>query len=222
MAAENVLKDISFSTLPGNSVRITLTAEGPVGEPRTFTTENPARIAMDFYGMSSDLAQKNQTIGVGMARSVTAIEAGGRTRVVVSLVSDVGHSIEVQDNKVFVTVAGGGHAAVAQAPAPAAEAQPSSSGSAPMAVAAQRSVENIDFRRGPDGEGRIQIMLNDASAVVDMREEGGRIVLDILDTALPERLMRKFDVSDFATPVQLFEVSAQGSGVHVNIRPEGH
>ncbi|OOZ37907.1 pilus assembly protein PilQ [Solemya velesiana gill symbiont] len=217
-AADNVLKDVSFSTLPGNSVRITLTAENPVADPTTFTTDNPARIAMDFYGMANGLAQKNQTIGVGMARSVTAIEAGGRTRVVVSLVSSVGHSIEVRDNKVFVTVEGGS-AAVAQARPTKAM---SGEGGATTAVAAERRVENVDFRRGPEGEGRIQIQLNDASAVVDMREEGGRVVLDILDTALPERLMRKFDVGDFATPVRVFEVSAQGDGVHVEIQPEGH
>ncbi len=222
LAADNVLKDVSFSTLPGNSVRITLTAESDVTEPKTFTTDNPARIAMDFHGMSNGLAKKNQTIGIGMARSVAAIEAGGRTRVVVSLVGSVGHQIEVAGNKVIVTI-DGGESSVAQAAAPSKPVTTMSSGaSAPVAVAARRSVESVDFRRGPDGEGQIQIQLNDASAVVDMREEGGRVVLDILDTALPERLMRKFDVGDFATPVRMFEVSAQGGGVHVNIKPEGN
>jgi type IV pilus assembly protein PilQ len=220
-AAGNILNDVSFSALPGNTVKIVLTADQPVDQPRTFSTDNPARIAIDFAGMRSALATKTTAIGVGVARSVTAIEAGGRTRVVVNLASSADHDVRVEGNQVIVTIAGTGTQALDEQVA-AAQQSSTVSGSSPVrAVAAQRSVENVDFRRGPTGEGRIQIQLNDASAVVDMREEGGRVVLDILDTSLPERLMRKFDVSDFATPVSMFEVSSIGDNVHVDILPEG-
>ncbi len=220
-AAGNVLNDISFSALPGDTVRIVLTADQPVDQPRTFSTDNPARIAIDFAGMSSALAVKTTAIGVGVARSVTAIEAGGRTRVVINLASSADHDVSVEGNKVIVTIAGTITQALDEQVA-ATRQSSAASGSAPVrAVAARRSVENVDFRRGPTGEGRIQIQLNDASAVVDMREEGGRVVLDILDTSLPERLMRKFDVADFATPVSMFEVSSIGDNVNVDILPEG-
>jgi type IV pilus assembly protein PilQ len=220
-AAGNVLNDISFSALPGDTVRIVLTADQPVDQPRTFSTDNPARIAIDFAGMSSALAVKTTAIGVGVARSVTAIEAGGRTRVVINLASSADHDVSVEGNKVIVTIAGTITQALDEQVA-ATRQSSAASGSAPVrAVAARRSVENVDFRRGPTGEGRIQIQLNDASAVVDMREEGDRVVLDILDTSLPERLMRKFDVADFATPVSMFEVSSIGDNVNVDILPEG-
>ena len=81
----NTLKDINFSALPGNRVQVTLTLDEPVDKPASFSTDNPARIAIDLENTSSALPKKSKTIGIGMARSVTAIEAGDKTRVVLNL-----------------------------------------------------------------------------------------------------------------------------------------
>ncbi len=73
---------------------------------------------------------------------------------------------------------------------------------APLAAqAAQRSIRNIDFRRGTDGAGQVVVELNDPHTTVDVREEGGRVVVDFQDTAIPNDLMKRLDVTDFATPV---------------------
>lgn len=216
LAAGNVLKDVTYSALPGNSVQITLTAQNPVEQPNTFSTDNPARLALDFFGMTSGLAQKTLPIGVGMARSVTAIEAGDRTRVVVNLVSKTPNEIKVVGNKVLITVQGSGQQTVAAKP-PVALQTPKTK----AATSSVRRIDNVDFRRGEDGEGRVILQLSDPSTVVDMRQEAGNVVLDLAGTALPEKLMRKFDVSDFATPVQTFEVSSVGKNVRVAITTSG-
>ncbi|HXK56054.1 MAG TPA: AMIN domain-containing protein, partial [Gammaproteobacteria bacterium] len=117
-AADNVLRNIDFAALPGSSVQITLEAAQPIAaQPKIFTTDNPPRIAIDFLGMTSGLAQKTVPIEVGMARSVTAIEAGGRTRVVVNLVKQTGNKIQVEDNKVIITLAGSADSAAKTAQA---------------------------------------------------------------------------------------------------------
>ena len=215
LAASNVLKEIRYATLPGNGVRITLEAEQPVDPPRSFTTDNPARIALDFDGMASGLEQKTQTIGVGLTRSVTAVEAGGRTRVVVNLAGSADYKLDVAGNQVSLTIPGSVSTAT-PATAPAAR-----TAARPAAASGGRAIENVDFRRGPAGEGRVLIELSDASPVVDMRTEGGKVVLDIMATALPERFVRKFDVADFATPVQLFEVYPSKGNVRVVVSSTG-
>ncbi|HEB97361.1 MAG TPA: type IV pilus secretin PilQ [Sedimenticola thiotaurini] len=215
-AAGNVLKDISFSALPGNSVQIVLTAEKPFDEPKSFSTDNPPRLAMDFFGMSSGLARKTQQINVGMARSITAIQAGNRTRVVVNLVQQTGTRIERDGNRLTITVEG--------SPQQVATTRKQAAVAAPRTVIARpggHRVEGVDFRRGDAGEGRVVLDMNDSTAVVDMREEGRKVVLDIVDAELPERFMRKFDVSDFATPVKMFEVTRRGRNVHVEITTRG-
>ena len=52
-----------------------------MGQPASFTTDNPARIAIDLANTTSSLEQKVTPVAIGLARSVTAIEAGDRTRV---------------------------------------------------------------------------------------------------------------------------------------------
>ncbi len=217
-AADNVLKEMTFSALPGDDVVITLRAEGPIDEPQMFTTDNPARIALDFFGMSNGLESKTQAIGIGMARSVTAIEAGDRTRVVVNLVEATGHQISVNGNQLEITIKGG--ARVAASKAGAASASPVMAAARGKAASSD-SLQNIDFRRGDGGEGQVILTLGNPAATVDMREEAGRVVLDILNTSLPVNLMRKFDVADFATPVKQFEVTSQGENVHIEITTKG-
>lgn len=218
-AADNVLKELTFSALPGDDVVITLRAEGPIEKPQMFTTDNPARIALDFFGMSNGLESKTQAIGIGMARSVTAIEAGDRTRVVVNLTEATGHDIAVNGNQLEITIKGGSRVAASRDGGAAA----TSAMSTPRGNAGQPadSLRNVDFRRGDGGEGQVILTLGNPAAAVDLREEGGRIVLDILHTSLPESLMRKFDVADFATPVKQFEVTSQGENVHIEIMAKG-
>jgi type IV pilus assembly protein PilQ len=218
LAAGNILQDISVSSLPGNVVEITLTAQDPVAMPSSFTTESPARIAVDLQGMKSALARKSQSVGIGVVRSVTAVEAGERTRVVVNLADAATHNIKIAGNQVVVRINAGTAQTAAATPASVVTQRVNA---AKMAAVQGKGIDNVDFRRGDDGEGRILITLSDPSTVADLREEGGKVVLDFLDASLPERLMRKFDVSDFATPVKMFEVTSAGDNVHMEITASG-
>lgn len=217
-AAGNILKEVEYAVLPGEDVEITLVAESALDMPGSFTTDNPARIALDFMGMSNGLSAKTKAIGVGMVRSVTAVEAGNRTRVVINLVASADHDIRIDGNRATLLVKGDGSGESSDARQTKVT---SSQGGNLTPLASHAAVKGVDFRRGDSGEGRVLIELGDPNSIVDMREEGGRIVLDIINTALPETLMRKFDVSDFATPVKEFEVSAQGNDVHVEIKLTG-
>ena len=63
----------------------------------------------------------------------------------------------------------------------------------------------MDFRRGPNGSGRVIIGLDRENVRVMVREEQGEIVLDFADTVLGDGLERRLDVFDFATPVQFVD-----------------
>jgi hypothetical protein len=80
--AQTTLDAIRIAALPGNRVRLEIVFSAPASKPLTFAIHNPARIALDFPGVRLNLAHKTQAIAVGTARSVTAVEAGGRARVV--------------------------------------------------------------------------------------------------------------------------------------------
>src|SRR5688572_602609 len=192
------LEAIDVQPLPGQQVELRLRLSGPAPEPTTFTIDTPARISLDLPNTALGLESRRQEANVGPLTTVLAAEANGRTRVIMNLSSMVPYETRVDGNSVVVVIGQG------PGGAPAVAQQSQSGRAAPRAAAAasaDRSIRNIDFRRGADGAGQIVVDLNDPRTTVDVRQEGGRIVVDFEDTVLPQELLRRLDVTDFATPV---------------------
>ena len=209
--AAATLDEISYATLPGNQVQLKFSMSGDVKEPISFTTDNPARIALTFADTASQVKKKSTSISVGVARSVTAVEAGGRTRVVVNLVKLVPYSLTRKGDDFYVTLNTGGNSRTTTT---AAET--------PAAVAIEtgsHTIDNIDFRRGEKGQARVVITMSDPKTIVDLKEEGGKIVANFLNSTLPEKLQQRLDVLDFATPVKTIDSYQRGNNVKVIIDP---
>jgi len=210
-----VLQDVEFASLPGNQVDIDLVFSGSAPAPEDFATENPARIAIDFPGASSGLDRKSIPIGLGVAHSLVAIEASDRTRVVINLNDSVPYALNARGNRVTVSLN-------PDRPAPVST-QARRIGTQGTARPAQRqaprgAVKDIDFRRGASGEGRVLITLPSADTKVSVRQEGQDVIVDIPNTDLPQRLFRRLDVVDFATPVTAVESRGIGGDVRVDVK----
>jgi type IV pilus assembly protein PilQ len=198
------LDDVSFASLSGDRVQIKLTlSEALPADPLNFTIDNPARIAIDFPNTSLNLDEQSQAIGIGMANSLSAVEATGRTRVVINLTRAVSYTMNVEGNTVVLNLEGG-------------VASSKSSVSSTVNVSSA-GIDDIDFRRGDNGEGRVIIDLSDPSIAIDMGIEAGKVVVDFLDAQLPSRLDRKLDVVDFATPVKEIDTVVSGNNVRMTI-----
>ncbi|TCD18729.1 type IV pilus secretin PilQ [Pseudomonas sp. IC_126] len=212
------LNALDVASLPGDRVELKLAFDEPVPTPRGYTLDQPARIALDLPGVSSKLKSKNHELGVGNARSVTVVEAQGRTRLIVNLTSLVPYSTRVDGNNLFVVLgeSGAATAAVAAAPvAPLNKAKPT------VSVAAGKAISNIDFRRGEDGAGNVIITLSDPSISPSIEEQGGKIRVSFAKTQLPESLRVRLDVQDFATPVKFVDSSSKAEGANIAIEPSG-
>ena len=208
--AGNSLQSVDFAELPGNKAQITLTLSKPAPAPLSFTIDNPARIALDFADTSNNLDKRSQNIGIGMAESITAVEAQGRTRVVVNLVDMVPYEAHADGKKVILLVQNAGGE---QSEAAAMAARATGGG--------DDTITNIDFRRGADGQGRVIVDLSDPSIPVDMQQQGGKVIVDFYRAQLPEELERRLDVLDFATPVKTIDTYTRGNNVHMVITPMG-
>ncbi|WP_312961693.1 type IV pilus secretin PilQ [Stutzerimonas nitrititolerans] len=210
------LNALDVASLPGDRAELKLAFDEPVAAPRGYTLDQPARIALDLPGVSSKLDSKNRELGVGNARSVTVVEAQGRTRLIVNLTTLVPYSTRVDGNNLFVVLGESGAAApAAVAPVAAPVAQP-----APAAVQS-KSISNIDFRRGDDGAGNVVISLSDPSISPNIEEQGGKIRVTFAKTQLPEALRVRLDVQDFATPVKFVDATSQGGAASIAIEPSG-
>jgi type IV pilus assembly protein PilQ len=189
------LESIDVQTLSGQQVQLKLHLNGPAPEPLPFTIDKPARIAFDLPNTTLALASRRIDVRSGGVDSVLAAEANGRTRLVVNVDSLLPYTTKVDGNTIIVTLGGQPGDAVKQA----AQAR---AGSGQGATAVERTIRTIDFRRGADGTGRVIVQLTDPRTPVNVRQEGNQVVVDFAGTLMPKNLMRRYDVMDFATPVQ--------------------
>jgi len=199
------LDAINFSVFSGDRVQIELKLSDPVEEPKSFAIHNPARIALDLPGVYLNLPHKTQIINVGHTYSVTAVESKNRTRVVIKLIRFVPYKMDITGSSIFITIGRSGDTGSLGYPEGAEISQ----------------IEDIIFKKGESGEGRVYVVLSDPSPIINMREENKRIIIDFLNTNLPERLDRILNVTDFATPILTIDATPRGMQTHMIINTTG-
>ena len=217
------LKTLDVAALPGDRIELKLSFDGPPPMPRGYTTESPARIALDLPGVVSQLKSKNRELGGGNARSATVVEAKDRTRLIINLTQLTPYDARVEGNTLFVVVGQGATKAAKAAPRPASAPRAATATPAPARTYAPvgKAIRGVDFQRGTQGEGNVVIDLSDPSIAPDIQERDGKIILGFARTQLPEPLRVRLDVKDFATPVQFVNASATGDRATISIEPSG-
>lgn len=212
------LQALDVAALPGDKVELKLTFDEPVAVPKGYTIEQPARIALDLPGVTNKLGAKNRELGVGNARSVTVVEAGERTRLIVNLTNLAPYGVRAQGNNLFVVIGEG--AANSSSLRTSAVVAPVKSTPKPY-MAVSKAIKSVDFQRGEQGAGNVVIELSDPSVSPDIQDQGGKITLSFPKTQLPDALRVRLDVKDFATPVQFVNAQSQGDKATISIEPTG-
>jgi type IV pilus assembly protein PilQ len=209
------LEAIDVQPLPGQQVQITMRMSGPAPQPLSFTIDNPARISFDLPGTTLALASRRIDVHTSGVDSILAAETKDRTRLVLNLDKLVPYDTRVDGNNIIVNLGGANNATASTGAA--ASAVPSRAASA---AAAQRAIRSIDFRRSSDGAGRILVRLTDPHTHINLRQVGNQIVVDF-DADLPKNLARRYDASDFGTPIGSFDASRIGTGTRIAINATG-
>ena len=215
------LKALDVAALPGDRVELKLSFDEPPPSPHGYTTESPARIALDLPGVVSQLKSKSRELGGGNARSATVVQAKDRTRLIINLTQLTPYNARVEGNTLFVVV-GQGANKTASSPAPKTPRTATATPAPAKAYApVGKAIRGVDFQRGTQGEGNVVIDLSDPSIAPDIQERDGKIILGFPKTQLPEPLRVRLDVKDFATPVQFVNASATGDRATISIEPSG-
>jgi len=201
------LEDITFSALSGDQVEVTLHISGDAPEPGSFTIDNPARIALDLPETKSNLQNKSIDIGVGIARNINVVEAAGRTRVVINLARLTPYNTRRDNGNYVITLGSTG--------AGSATSSTKDAGSAATPTAGVNTVQDVQFRRGEAGEGRVVIVVSNPNTAMDMSRRGDQIIVTLQDVKIPETLERRLDVLDFGTPVRTVDAFSHGNDVRI-------
>jgi type IV pilus assembly protein PilQ len=179
--------------------------------PAGFSIQTPARIALDFPDVVSSLGRSTIDINQGNLKSVSVVQAGGRTRVVLNLKQHTAYKTQIQGKSLLISL----DAIAGSAPGPAAQAFAENHNRDTLPL------RDLDFRRGEDASGRVVVSLPNDQVGVDIRQQGQTLVVEFMKTTLPEGLRRRLDVTDFGTPIKTITTSQSGDRVRMLIEPQG-
>ncbi|MCP5159368.1 MAG: type IV pilus secretin PilQ [Gammaproteobacteria bacterium] len=217
-----ILQAVDISPLAGNRLQLRFRLSERIdAPPSSFTINEPARIVLDFLGARNGLATRQQPINVGVAEKISVLEGADRTRASLNLARLVPYKVDVRGDSVVLTLESAG-TATRKTPAPSPTGSVAASAprrSEAPAFVAPRSVSDVNFKRGPAGQGIITVKLSSASTAVDVRQEGNQIVADFQNAKLPRGQQRRLDVTDFATPVTTIEALNRGDNARLSVQP---
>ena len=209
--AQTAIEAVSGSTQGGAEVIKIDLSQALSAVPSSFSIQSPARIALDFPGISNGMGRSTIDMNQGNLKSVSVVQAGDRTRVVLNLKQATTFKTQLQGKSLLVLLD-----AIAGA-APVAAASVFSENQSRDTLA----LKDLDFRRGADGSGRIIVALPNNQVGVDIRQQGQTLVVEFMKSTLPQGLRRRLDVADFGTPVQTVTTFQTGDRVRMVIEPKG-
>jgi type IV pilus assembly protein PilQ len=212
----NSILAISASPVAGGKILLKVALKNALSnQPAAFTINTPPRIAFDFPNTTNDSGKSVQNFSEGDLRGVNIVQAGSRTRLVVNLNQLLTYDTQIDGNNVLITLQGKAASSSTEPTSTTrfAEAKPGNQA---------HSLRDVDFKRGANGEGRVQVDLSDAGVGIDIKQQGKTLLVDFAQTNLPKNLQRKLDVVDFGTPVQLVDTFTQGDNTRLVIEPKGN
>ena len=212
-ADQPALQAIDVQPLPGQQLQLTLRLSGPAPQPLSFTIDNPARISFDLPNTTLALASRRIDVHASGLDTILAAETKGRTRLVLNLDKLVPYDTRVDGNNIIVML--GGSAARASAGAAPSGAVATAAGGG------VRELRSIDFRRSTDGAGRVIVKLSDPHIHVNLHQIGDQVVVDFSDAGVAANLLRRYDATDYGTPIRGFDVTRVGNGSRIAITASG-
>jgi len=212
------LQAVDVQPLAGQTLQLTMKLSGPAPQPLSFTIDNPARISFDLPNVTLALPSRRIDVHSSGLDTILAAETKDRTRVVLNLDKLMPYDAHVDGNNIVVML---GNAAAGAAVAHAPAVVGSGGGVAASSSTGTRELRSIDFRRGTDGAGRVVVKLSDPHIHISLHQIGSQILVDFTDAGVPANLVRRYDATDYGTPVAGFDVTRVGNGARIAINANG-
>lgn len=181
--------------------------------PTGFSTQSPARVALDFQGVGNATGKSVYEVNLGNLKSVNVVQAGERSRIVLNLKSATSYRTDIQGKTLILSLESVAGTASGVAPSIVHFSDSQNGDVLPL--------KDVDFRRGADGSGRVVVNLANNQVGVDLQQQSKGIVVEFMRSSLPEGIRRRLDVTDFGTPVQAVTASQIGERVRMLIESAG-
>ena len=216
------LQTVDFKVLEQDKFEVLLTLDSnSFQEPQVFVMEQPARLVLDLPGVTNQVAEKKFALSLDNANEAILLGTADKTRLVINLEKTANYETWVLGSNIQLVV---GSDDVSIAKSSPAFPPPLPAAAAANQVASQNpasrdrvNILELDFRRGPDGEGNLILEFDDDDLNTDVSLQGSKIQVRFYGAQLQENIQRIFDVQDFATPVTGFKALTTDGDSHIEI-----
>ena len=220
-ASDKAIVSVDITPVSADILQIHFKFNGSAIAPKLFHTDNPARIALDFSGINNGLNTKNIPVNQGGATTIYIAEASDRIRIVVNLIQSLPFDTQVVGDEVVLTLSKyqsfTQQKDVQSMGLNSFPARETNTASRIASLIPQQVVSGFDFKRGEKGEGRVLVYLSNPNTIVNSRQEGGKIIINLLNTTLPNTLAKRLDVSDFATPIKYIDTVSKNHETIISV-----
>jgi type IV pilus assembly protein PilQ len=188
------LQDVRITReTPGTRIQMVINHDA--AQPQVFRVDNPPRLVVDLFGVSSNIDQQTYMVHSPEVKQVQVGAAADKTRLLVDLAqSDVTYRLAREHGTptLFLT-----------------------QGSIPGRGAS--SLEAVDFTRD-GGDAIVRLRVNRSDVVVDSKRTGNTLQVDLKSVTAPTHLVRRMDVQDFGGPVSAVDTYPESGNTRVVVR----
>ncbi len=214
-SSEHHLVRVKLTDLPEHQLRFDFYFDGPLqGAPHIFTTETPQRLIIDFQTMKLAVALEDRLkkINLGVLEQYQLISSADRVRILMNLNRST-HYTTHQDTQHFQIILSGTQEDIPEPSKPMEVTK--------RPILTKFSISNLQFRGIQQQTGRLILDVSQTSVPVNVVQNGKTVQLTFLSTAIPQSLIKRFDVTDFHTPAQMISTQQNGSKSIIKIKTHG-
>ena len=199
------LQDVVVKSLPNDIVEISLKFSDLPRIPTNFIMDTPPELVFDFADTINHLPREKllQKLSFNLVKKISFVNSNNKVRMIISLHKSSHFVSAVNGNNLILTIKN--------------EAYKSS--------AVQQDVYDIsalDFHRGNDGEGKLILDVRSELMSIDFKDgDNGDMQIAFKNATISNKLLKRFDVSDFGTPMKTITLTKENDKVIVNIVATG-
>ena len=215
-APETILRQVTFNHTKTRSLNIGLIFSRKIKKQQihsfmTKTARAGQTLIIDLMKVKNGSGHKRKVIKSSFVRSLLAIQSKDKTRLSIRLKGSVGYRIKVQGRRAVITIA---HKLFAASNTKRSVLKKKNPG--------QNWIKHIDFKRMPNGGGKLIVTLGTNKSEIDMTQAGNMLNLEFIATHLPKQQHRKLKLSDFGTPLDQVTLRQKGKNILMQLHLHGH
>lgn len=230
------IQSLSASQASDNSTQLRITFDGTPVKPVATQQAGSNQMVFDFNQVSGGGLPRDMPINRGVVNSVTALNSGSSTRLLVNLNGTAKYTSSVEGNQLILKIAQDNNTRAVQpanTQAMNVRVNPLLAPNAGVVSDHQNGVSAINYSGSKSGGGSVKIALTNEFVPVDVQRQGNKVVVRTKGTLIPRHLINKIQASGLVSNITAanqgqsgvitiemkgdFEYQAYQSGSNLNI-----